>query len=43
MALARRYGVDMPICASVHAVLYEGLPAREAAAALMARALKAEA
>jgi glycerol-3-phosphate dehydrogenase (NAD(P)+) len=43
MALAERYQVDMPICAAVHAVLYEGLPAREAATALMARALKAEA
>lgn len=43
MALAERYGVDMPICSAVHSVLYEGLPARDAATALMARALKAEA
>jgi len=43
MALARRYGVDMPISAGVHAVLYEGVSARDAATALMARAFKAEA
>ncbi|MBL8929236.1 MAG: NAD(P)-dependent glycerol-3-phosphate dehydrogenase [Kineosporiaceae bacterium] len=42
LALARRHQVDMPISAAVHAVLYEGLSAREAATALMTRALKPE-
>ncbi|MBK6872216.1 MAG: NAD(P)-dependent glycerol-3-phosphate dehydrogenase [Kineosporiaceae bacterium] len=42
MALARRHGVDMPISEAVHGVLYEGLSAREAATALMTRALKPE-
>jgi glycerol-3-phosphate dehydrogenase (NAD(P)+) len=40
--LARRYGVEMPICAALHTVLYEGKPAREAGQELMARAAKAE-
>jgi glycerol-3-phosphate dehydrogenase (NAD(P)+) len=40
--LARRYGVEMPICAALHAVLYAGKPAREAGQELMARAAKAE-
>jgi glycerol-3-phosphate dehydrogenase (NAD(P)+) len=43
MALARRFAVDMPISEAVFGVLYQGLSAREAAAALMARTLKAEA
>ncbi len=43
VALAERQGVEMPICQAVHAVLYQGVSARDAAAALMARALKAEA
>ncbi len=40
--LGARLGVEMPITAHVHAMLYEGLPAREAVARLMARSLKAE-
>jgi glycerol-3-phosphate dehydrogenase (NAD(P)+) len=41
--LARRHGVEMPICQAVHDVLYDGVSARDAASSLMARALKAEA
>jgi glycerol-3-phosphate dehydrogenase (NAD(P)+) len=41
-ALARRAGVEMPICASLHAVLYEGKTPGEAVQALMARATKQE-
>ena len=40
--LARKLGVDMPICEHVYEVLFEGVTAREAAARLMARALKPE-
>jgi len=42
-AAAARAGVEMPLCAMVYRVLYEGLPAREAVRALMSRPLKAEA
>jgi glycerol-3-phosphate dehydrogenase (NAD(P)+) len=40
--LARRLGVEMPICERVYEVLFEGLTAREAVARLMTRELKAE-
>lgn len=40
--LARREGVDMPITAAVHDVLYEGLAPLEAVQALMRRPLKRE-
>ena len=42
MELARSQGVDMPITAAVHAILFEGKPPREAIRDLMARKLKAE-
>jgi len=40
--LARKVGVEMPIVDQVHAMLYEGRPAREAVTELMGRALRAE-
>jgi glycerol-3-phosphate dehydrogenase (NAD(P)+) len=40
--LARRLGVEMPICESLHAVLFEGKTAVEAVRELMARAARAE-
>jgi glycerol-3-phosphate dehydrogenase (NAD(P)+) len=40
--LAGRRGVEMPITDEVHAVLYEGKSAREAAEALMTRPLRGE-
>ncbi|HEX5707501.1 MAG TPA: NAD(P)H-dependent glycerol-3-phosphate dehydrogenase [Pyrinomonadaceae bacterium] len=40
--LAERTGVEMPITNEVHAVLYEGKAARDAADALMSRPLKGE-
>jgi glycerol-3-phosphate dehydrogenase (NAD(P)+) len=40
--LAQRQGVDMPLVATMHAILYEGMAVREAVGALMGRALKAE-
>jgi glycerol-3-phosphate dehydrogenase (NAD(P)+) len=40
--LALREGVDMPIVATVHAILYEGLAIPEAVEGLMGRALKGE-
>jgi glycerol-3-phosphate dehydrogenase (NAD(P)+) len=40
--LARRIGVEMPICESLHAVLFEGKTAVEAGRELMARAARAE-
>jgi hypothetical protein len=40
---AARAGVEMPLCATVYRVLYEGLPAAEAVRTLMSRPLKAEA
>jgi glycerol-3-phosphate dehydrogenase (NAD(P)+) len=42
LELARRLGVEMPITAVVHAVIYEGLPPAEATAQLMGRQLKHE-
>jgi glycerol-3-phosphate dehydrogenase (NAD(P)+) len=41
-ALARREGVEMPIVAEVHSMLFEGRPAREAVERLMLRAPKPE-
>jgi glycerol-3-phosphate dehydrogenase (NAD(P)+) len=40
--LAARRGVEMPITEEVHAVLYDGKPARAAVESLMARPLKNE-
>ncbi len=42
-ALAARLGVETPICAQVHAILFEGRPPREALNLLMTRELKFEA
>ncbi|MFP5488109.1 MAG: NAD(P)H-dependent glycerol-3-phosphate dehydrogenase [Acidimicrobiia bacterium] len=42
LALARRYGVEMPITEQVVAVCHEGRSAREALAALMSRSSKSE-
>jgi glycerol-3-phosphate dehydrogenase (NAD(P)+) len=41
-AVARRQGVDMPICESVYQVLYENAPAPELVHGLMTRPIKAE-
>lgn len=41
-AVAARAGVEMPLCAMVYRVLYEGLPAKDAVQALMSRPIKAE-
>ena len=40
--LGKQYGVDLPIAAAVHAVLYENAPVRETLSRLMARNLKGE-
>lgn len=40
--LARRVGVEMPICAAVHAVLHEGAPMAETFARLWSRPLQGE-
>jgi len=40
--LAREHGVDAPIIAAVSAILHDGLPVREAVAALLARPLRRE-
>ena len=37
-ALARKHGVELPICAALHAVLYEGLAPKDAVRELMGRA-----
>ncbi len=42
-AVAAKAGVDMPICAEVYRVMYEGKPIRQAVAALMGRGQRAEA
>lgn len=42
VALAQSQGVDMPICAAVHAVLFDRFPAREAVERLLARDPKSE-
>jgi glycerol-3-phosphate dehydrogenase (NAD(P)+) len=41
-ALAANAGVEMPIVEAVHSVLFEGVPPRDAIAALMARELRGE-
>jgi glycerol-3-phosphate dehydrogenase (NAD(P)+) len=41
-ALAKRYNTELPICASLHAVLYEGKSAIEAGKELMARTARSE-
>jgi glycerol-3-phosphate dehydrogenase (NAD(P)+) len=43
MALGARYGVDLPVCAQVEAVIHHGAPVREALATLMGREARAEA
>ncbi len=42
VSLARRMGVEMPIAAQVHRILFEGAPPAEALRELMTRPLKAE-
>jgi len=42
LALSRRLGVSLPICAEVGAVLFDGKPPREALASLLARAARPE-
>jgi glycerol-3-phosphate dehydrogenase (NAD(P)+) len=42
VALAERYGVEMPICRAVHRVLFEGHNPREAVVQLMTRELRFE-
>lgn len=42
LALANRAGVELPICAQVTAILFDGKPAGQAVADLMERTLKAE-
>ena len=42
MTLGERYGVELPICAAVHAALYEGVDVREALERLFTRSLKPE-
>jgi glycerol-3-phosphate dehydrogenase (NAD(P)+) len=40
--VARRLGVDMPLCAAVYQVLYEQAPAVEVVRGLMSRPIKPE-
>lgn len=40
--LSRKLGVDMPICAAIYRVFYQGRPPRAEVAALMTRELKGE-
>lgn len=42
VGLADKFGVEMPICREVHAVLFEGRSPKDAVRDLMARPLKAE-
>lgn len=42
VALAKRNGVEMPICEQIYAVLYEGKPPRQAAIDLLSRSRKTE-
>ena len=42
VGLADKFGVEMPICREVHAILFEGRNPRDAVRDLMARPLKAE-
>jgi glycerol-3-phosphate dehydrogenase (NAD(P)+) len=41
-AVAKRMNVEMPLCAGVYRVLYEGVPARDAVHELMTRPIKPE-
>ncbi len=41
-ALARRHGIEMPICEHMYRMLHSGLPPREAIRSLMERSLKGE-
>jgi glycerol-3-phosphate dehydrogenase (NAD(P)+) len=41
-AVAKRMNVEMPLCAGVYRVLYEGVPARDAVRELMTRPIKSE-
>ncbi len=40
--LAKKYGVDMPICRCVYGIIYEGLDADEALSELFERSIKSE-
>lgn len=40
--IAKKLGVEMPICEMVYAICYKGMPAADAAKAVMERRLKAE-
>jgi glycerol-3-phosphate dehydrogenase (NAD(P)+) len=40
--VAQRMNVEMPLCAGVYRVLYEGVPARDAVRELMTRPIKSE-
>jgi glycerol-3-phosphate dehydrogenase (NAD(P)+) len=42
MQLSKRFGVEMPITAAVHAILFEGLDVLNALSALMSRDPKPE-
>lgn len=42
LRVARRMGVEMPLCEGVHRVLYENVPAREAVRDLMSRPIRSE-
>ena len=42
MTLSERYGVELPICAAVHAALYEGVDVKDALERLFTRSLKPE-
>lgn len=42
LRVARRMGVEMPLCEGVYRVLYENVPAREAVRELMSRPIKSE-
>ncbi|HWR23507.1 MAG TPA: NAD(P)H-dependent glycerol-3-phosphate dehydrogenase [Feifaniaceae bacterium] len=42
MTLSERYGVELPICAAVHAALYEGVDVKYALERLFTRSLKPE-
>ena len=42
VALARRVGVELPICEQVHQILFHGKPPKQAVAELMERTLKPE-
>ena len=42
MTVSEMYGVELPICAAVHAALYEGVDVKEALGQLFTRSLKPE-